>query len=1526
MNNFSEKGITQTATFLSLILLSVSAVVAHADEEFSSSVVRDVDINTLAPLDNVVPVSVSQRGGLQVTFTQSSLGGNVLEATSTDTIDAGVDYLIQNQNADGSWETQLGTATIDTLAVAEVFEATGSTTDPVYSLAVEWIDSSVFSNTAHLAERVRIVSAGDTDVGLNDDFLVAQISQSDGGFGFEAGYVSDAVTTSKVLRAITASGYEDSGEDNDFTLTSILVYFIEHQNADGGWSEAPGAPSSVFATAHVLEALEAYQDVIVVGLPGGDVRIDAISADALGYLSNIQQSDGTWNGRVLDTALAYRQLFRYAAEIVYQDEALNFILNAQGVDGSWENGNFYITAKALQALIDADLGRPDLTILDVVPTTPLENGEPSEFRVTTQNEGGQAVTDGVLHLFVDDYLFFTYDLADLGFGILPGQSIDILVSFADSVQFVADTEFRWYIETSNEFDYTDNWHSSVFTFAEDGTGTPSLPVYQVEYGVLGGSGPGAQYVWSTKPDSNREDYVLGYRPQGNPNWVWIAIGNPDASSVVLSGFPEGSVYEFTLGVLYGNGTLVRFMPNVFATIQLSVDPDIYAGTVSGTATINNKGADGVNLDGFSQTDVLSNPDGTFTFTNVNNGTNVFWVDDPVLYEQNLTKVTIPANGTATGTRLYTRLKSDTEAPVVSNFEVVGESDMVFENNQTVTLSVEASDNEALKEADFRLIDPDTGNKSYLGTSFFAPVGTTTTSFDWFVPIEEVGAGYELEVIVQDYQNNGSVPSLFGPFEITAGAIAPTITILEPGGATTTADEFVTIVWKDDDEDDDASVALYYDTDASGEDGTLIVEGLSEDSPLDQYAWDALPVPDGDYYVYGVIGDGTATSTDYSDGFVTLAHVNDPPVATDDTYTTDEDVALVVATSTGVLANDTDIDSAVLTASVVASTTRGTLDLQSDGSFTYTPDQDFNGTDSFVYEVSDGELTDQATVTIDVLPLNDVPIALNDSYTTSEDTVLSVDASSGVLANDTDDDGDVLSAVLIADVPLGALTFNSDGSFDYTPPQDFFGTTTFSYAATDEQATSSEALVTLSVSAVNDPPVAVDDAFTTDEDTPLSGDVLVNDSDPENDSLSALLIADVSSGALVFNSDGLFTYTPNTDFFGVDSFVYELSDGALTDIATVTIDVMPQNDLPVALDEAYSGTEDTQLLVTAPGVLANDTDADGDTLTPILVSDVATGTLVLNTDGSFTYDPPLDFNGTTTFTYATSDGVATSSEATVTLSVAPVNDLPTIAIVEPDGLDDNATSTYTIVWTDADPDSNASIDLFFDTDGAGQDGMLIASGIFEDDALDAYVWDTSALPNGSYFVYATIDDGEFSTTTYSAGVVTITNRTETVYEDAEDGDTLGWTVRDNNPPGATITNVFDGLLGSSVIMLSGDGQNNAYMLSKENGDPFENTTEFVAEWSVKATSTTDMAWRVQTDLVSGFVIYTRLSTPGCSARGMNIWCDIDEPIYNGQWHTITRDVAADVRSAAPNATLVQIDNFVVRGSARVDDIKLMSTLP
>ena len=277
------------------------------------------------------------------------------------------------------------------------------------------------------------------------------------------------------------------------------------------------------------------------------------------------------------------------------------------------------------------------------------------------------------------------------------------------------------------------------------------------------------------------------------------------------------------------------------------------------------------------------------------------------------------------------------------------------------------------------------------------------------------------------------------------------------------------------------------------------------------------------------------------------------------------------------------------------------------------------------------------------------------------------AATGVLANDSDPvEGDPLTAVRVSGPTSGALSLAANGSFTYTPGLNFNGTASFTYQARDPGlALSNVVTVTITVTPVPDAPFAENDTYNVDEDdvliVPGLSGVLFNDFDAEGDPFTAVQATGPTSGTLsLFAADGSFTYTPDANVNGVDSFTYRAvaqSGQAQGNVATVTITVNPVNDAPVAVADAYSVVEDNPLTVSAlSGVLANDADViDGDLLTAVLVTTTTNGVLTLSANGSFTYMPNLNFIETDSFTYQARDpGLALSNVATATITVNPVS--------------------------------------------------------------------------------------------------------------------------------------------------------------------------------------------------------------------------------------------------------------------------------
>ena len=390
--------------------------------------------------------------------------------------------------------------------------------------------------------------------------------------------------------------------------------------------------------------------------------------------------------------------------------------------------------------------------------------------------------------------------------------------------------------------------------------------------------------------------------------------------------------------------------------------------------------------------------------------------------------------------------------------------------------------------------------------------------------------------------------------------------------------------------------------------------------------------------------------------LTVNPINDPPEAQNDTYSTPRTRPLVVPAA-GVLVNDTDPDGDTLSVALVTVPAHGTLVLNSDGSFTYTPAANYSGPDSFTYQVCDPiGACDTAVASLTVSPVNDAPVARDDAATTVQDTPVTVPAP-GVLGNDSDVEGDALTVTGNTNPANGTVTVNGDGSYTYTPNAGYSGPDSFDYTISDGNGGTDTATVFITVNPLQ-PPTAIDDVYSTAEDTTLvipAAGVLTNDTDPEGDPLTIGGYTQPAHGTVTVGPDGSFTYTPDLNYSGPDSFTYQVCDtSSLCDTGSVAITVTPVNDPPVANDDLATTDEDTPVIIP---VLDDDSDVDGTLViaSVTVTTTPANGTTTVNGDGTITYTPNPGTNGVDTFEYEVCDNDGACDTATVTVTVNPIND-------------------------------------------------------------------------------------------------------------------------------------------------------------------------------------------------------------------------------------------------------------------------------
>jgi len=439
----------------------------------------------------------------------------------------------------------------------------------------------------------------------------------------------------------------------------------------------------------------------------------------------------------------------------------------------------------------------------------------------------------------------------------------------------------------------------------------------------------------------------------------------------------------------------------------------------------------------------------------------------------------------------------------------------------------------------------------------------------------------------------------------------------------------------------------------------------------------------------IIYDNAPTGTHHSNvtsyEYATTA-AQTPPMAVRDSI----NVIKEMPATGNVLTNDTDVEGDALTASLVTAPVNGTVVLNADGSFTYTPNANFNGLDSLIYQVCDNgtpSLCDTATVIFNITGINNAPVAVRDNISVTED----VPATGNVLTNDSDVDGDALTASLVTAPVNGTVVLNADGSVTYTPNANFNGLDSLIYKVCDNDAASlcDTATVIFTVAGVNDQPIALRDSVSLLENAPATGNVLTNDSDVEGNALTASLVTAPVNGTVVLNADGSFTYTPNANFNGRDSLIYQVCDNgtpSLCDTATLLLKVTAVNNPPMAVRDNINLTED----VPANGnVLTNDTDVEGDELTASLVIAPLNGVVALSSIGTFTYTPNANFNGLDSLIYRVCDNGTPSlcDTAKVIFNIAAVNDAP-IAVRDSVSLLEDVPATGNVLTNDTDVEGDA----------------------------------------------------------------------------------------------------------------------------------------------------------------------------------------------------------------------------------------------
>ncbi|MBM5046101.1 tandem-95 repeat protein, partial [Vibrio parahaemolyticus] len=470
----------------------------------------------------------------------------------------------------------------------------------------------------------------------------------------------------------------------------------------------------------------------------------------------------------------------------------------------------------------------------------------------------------------------------------------------------------------------------------------------------------------------------------------------------------------------------------------------------------------------------------------------------------------------------------------------------------------------------------------------------------------------------------------------------------------------------------------------------------------------------DSFTYIVTSGGVSESTTVN---VDVTPENDAPVAKDDTAITDEDTPVTI----DVLPNDTDVDGDKLSIeSASVPKEQGTVEVVN-GKLVFTPTENFNGDAEITYTVTDGALTDQATVKVTVNAVNDTPVVesnIADQALAEDFTPYTIDLNTAF--SDVDNVDGELTFSVSGNSNIQVAIVNGIATF--TPTADWNGSKALTFTATDPSGESVSQTVNFTVAPVAD---IVADSATVVEDTSTIIKVLGNDTFEGTDKVVSLDTNNgPANGTVSVNPDGSVTYTPNDNYHGTDSFTYIVTSGGVSESTTVNVDVTPVNDAPVAKDDTAITDEDTPVMI---DVLPNDTDVDGDKLSIQSATVPEAQGKVEIVDGKLVFTPAENFNGDAEITYTVTDGQLTD-EAKVTVTVNPVNDAPTIKVDAVESITEDAVSTDTVVATltvrDTDtPEDRLTVSLENNSNGyfvlVGDEVKLTQAGVdaVNNDELD-----------------------------------------------------------------------------------------------------------------------------------------------------------------------------------------------------------------
>ncbi|MEZ8483170.1 tandem-95 repeat protein [Vibrio splendidus] len=890
----------------------------------------------------------------------------------------------------------------------------------------------------------------------------------------------------------------------------------------------------------------------------------------------------------------------------------------------------------------------------------------------------------------------SYNVDDGNGGVTPAE-LDVTVTAVNDLSVIYDHDYT--INEDGSLTFTDE---QLLTGATDIDGD-DLSVESVNYegtdGVFTDNGDG---TYTFAPNENFNGSVdLTYDVSDGTD---VVSANIDVQVVPINDVPVAGSTTYSVEE---DGSITLSDAQLLANSS-DVEGEVFVSDVSYSGT------DGVFTD---------NGDGTYTFAPNENFNGDISLDVSVMDEDGATAETT----------------AGIDVIAVNDLPVAGSTTYSVDEDNVITVSeAQLLANSSDIEGDVSVSDV-----SYSGADgIFTDNGDGTYSF---APNENFNGNVSLDVTVADEE--GATAETTAGIEVIAVNDAPVSGDLaysvDEDGSITLSQEQLLAQASDVDGDDLTAANL-----TAGDNATVTAN--------DDGSFTITPDADfnGDIDLSFDLSDGTETVVATAD--LTVNPVNDIAVVEDVAYTIEEDGSLTF-TDEQLLAGASDIDGDELSVADVSYTgSEGVFTDNGDGTYTFAPNENFNGDVSLDFSVSDGIETVDANIDVTVTDVNDAPVAGATSYQMNEDGTITLSPEQ-LIANSSDVDGEVSLDSVSYSGADGILVQNEDGSVTFAPNENFNGDINLDVTVIDDDGATAQTTAGIEVIAVNDAPVAGNVAYSVDEDGSITlsqEQLLANASDVDGDALTASNLSAGDNATVTANDDGSFTITPDADFNGDIDLSFDVSDGLETVQAGVDLTVNPVNDLPTAEDQNFTVEEDGTLIFTDADLLAGAADIDGDDLS---ISDVsytgAEGVFTDNGDGTYSFAPNENFNGDVNLGFTVTDGTETV-DANIGVTVTDVNDAP-VAGSTSYQMNEDGTITISpvqLIANSSDVDGEVSLES---VTYSGSDGTLIQN----DNGSVTFTPSENFNGDISLDVVVTDDDGATATTTAGIEVLAVNDGPE-----------------------------------------------------------------------------------------------------------------------------------------------------------------------